>query len=161
MSAPRKTSWCRLPLALVLFSLLAAGCTGDTVVVARPAPSAVPVEIEVEVYDPASGGVWQDVGVRVVESWQEWSGLRLGTTRPDLFVLTDRNGLVYLSPQLLADYDVGFGEDALGRAIVGPQYDRDEAVVLIEVFAPGFASRLVEVQVDWDQPYTFVSVPFR
>ena len=137
-------------------------CTVEetTVVVPGDNPDPVPVEIEVEVYDPVTNGVWENVGVRVVEAWNEWSGRVVESPYGD-FYLTDVNGLAYISPEGLADYEVGFAINGQGQALLGYEPDRDEATVLIEVFADGFDSVFVEVELTWDQPYRFVSVPFR
>ncbi len=148
-------------LSLVLLAVFPVACCCDDPYDDHP-PQALPVpaEIEVEVYDPVSNGVWEGVGVRVVEAYQEWSGCICGTTRPNLFLTTDRNGLVYLSPTVLAEFDVGFALDTGGRAILSPRFDADQAVVTLEVFADGFQSVLVDVPLSWDQPYAFVAVPF-
>ncbi|MBK8976036.1 MAG: hypothetical protein IPM29_08925 [Planctomycetes bacterium] len=148
-------------LSLFPVLLLALGSCGPRrhLVIVDPLEPAR-VEIEVEVYDPVTGGVWENVGVRIVEAYNEWSGCICPTTRPDLFLLSDRNGLAYFSPQLIAEFDVGFAEDGLGNALLGYQSDRDEAVVRIEVFAVGFRSVFVDVPLTWDEPYRFVSVPF-
>jgi hypothetical protein len=149
-------------LTKVLFALLAVGlpacsdCCDDPVRYAEPRP----VEIEVEVYDPVTGGVWEGVGVRLVQADQEWSGCTCVSPYPDDFALTDRSGLRYFSPFAIAAYEVGFPVDAAGRAVLGPDIFEDEALVLCEVWAPGFDPVFVEVPLSWERPYRFVSVPF-
>src|SRR5690606_37988288 len=98
-----------------------------------------------EVFDPVTNGVWENVGVRIVEAWNEWSDCRCPTTRPDEFLLTDASGLVYFAPEDIAWYDVGFAEDVDGRAVLGPGVHEDEASVLLEVWAEGFAPVFVQV----------------
>lgn len=119
-----------------------------------------PAEIEVEVYDPVTGGVWENVGVRIVQADQEWSGRTVVSPYPDDYALTDPTGLVYFSPFSIAAYEVGFLLDAAGRAVIGPDIDEDEAYVLLEVWAPGFDAVYAEVRLTWGEPYRFVSVPF-
>lgn len=142
----------------VVFLLAACHDDCDDIIYPPPAPSAV--EIEVEVYDPISGGVWQDVGVRIVQADQEWSGGTYVSPYIDAFAFTDPTGLVYFSPFAIASYEVGFVTDSSGRAVLGPEFDQDQASVLIEVWAPGFDAVYAEVPLGWRNPYRFVSVPF-
>ncbi|MGA1608012.1 MAG: hypothetical protein ACO4CT_13595, partial [Planctomycetota bacterium] len=76
------------------------------------------MELEIEVYDPFTGGVWEGVGVRVVQADQEWSGCVCVSPYANDFALTDRTGLAYFSPFALAAAEVGFVEDAAGRAVL-------------------------------------------
>jgi hypothetical protein len=117
-----------------------------------------PVSIEVEVYDPITNGVWEDVSVRIVESWQEWSGCVCVSPYEDWY-LTDFNGRVFLDEVDLAWADVGFLEDGYG-AVLHPRFDEDEAVVTLELDAVGFAPVFVDVTLRWDQPDVFIEVPF-
>jgi hypothetical protein len=142
-------------LPLLLLSACSDCCTE---VVREPAPRAV--ELEIEVYDPFTGGVWEGVGVRIAQADQEWSGCVCVSPYANDFALTDRTGLVYLSPFGLAAAEVGFVEDAAGQAVLYPGAFEDEADVLLEVWAPGFDPVFVEVSLSWGQPYRFVSVPF-
>lgn len=145
-------------VAPLLFALSGCSdCCNDRLV-PRPAPR--PVEIEVEVYDPLSGGVWENVGVRIVQADQEWSSSTVVSPFPDDFALTDAAGLVYFSPFAIASYEVGFLLDEAGRAVLGPDVDEDEAYVLLEVWAPGFDPVFAEARLSWSEPYRFVSVPF-
>ena len=57
------------------------------------------VSIEVEVYDPVTNQVWQDVGVRIVEAEQEWARRTFVNNDPDAWYLTDENGVVYFAPR--------------------------------------------------------------
>lgn len=122
-------------------------------------PSPRPVSIQVEVYDPVTNYVWENVAVRVMEADQEWSGLTYTSPYVDWY-LTDRDGLVYFDEYMLADATVGFPEDPHGAAMIGPRSFEDEASVWLEVAADGFTPVLVEVQLSWDQADVFVSVPF-
>ncbi len=143
--------------ALLLLPLSACSdCCTETVY--EPPPRAV--ELEIEVYDPFTGGVWEGVGVRVVQADQEWSGCVCVSPYADEFALTDRTGLAYFSPFALAAAQVGFVEDAAGQAILYPGAFENEADVLLEVWAPGFDPVFVEVPLSYGQPYRFVSVPF-
>ncbi|MEY4673048.1 MAG: hypothetical protein RL148_832 [Planctomycetota bacterium] len=117
------------------------------------------VTVLVEVYDPITNFVWEDVGVRVVSAWQEWSNATYTNPVVD-YELTDQYGEAYFDSFDMALANVGFKEDAHGRAVVGPWEDIDDAVVTLEVYAPGFVPVLVNVPVSWDQPRVFVSVPF-
>ena len=56
----------RALLAVLLLLPLSACSDCCTEVVSEPAPRAV--ELEIEVYDPFTGGVWEGVGVRVVQA---------------------------------------------------------------------------------------------
>jgi hypothetical protein len=126
--------------------------------VARPA-SPRPVSIEVEVYDPITNLVWENVSVRVVESWQEWSGCTCSSPWLDWY-LTDASGRVFLDEFVLADAEVGFLEDGNGRALLESYSDEDQATVLLEVDAVGFVPVYVEVALRWGEPDVFVAVPF-
>lgn len=154
--------WIGAVVLPVLFGLSACcnTCDDDYYYYAPP-PEPRPVEMEVEVYDPVSGGVWENVGVRIVQADQEWNSCTCVSPLVDEFELTSVNGLVYFSPYALAFYDVGFALDSAGKAVLGPDLENDEASVLIEVFADGFDSVFAQVDLSWEQPYAFVSVPFR
>ena len=117
------------------------------------------VSVLVEVYDPTTNFVWENVSVRVVEADQEWSGCTCVSPFEDYY-LTDRDGRVLLDEFVLADADVGFLVDGAGRAVLGPGFDEDEALVVLEVSGPGFATTFVEVFLSWDEPDVFVEVPF-
>lgn len=117
------------------------------------------VSILVEVYDPATNLVWENVSVRVVEADQEWSQCTC-TSPYDDWYLTDNTGRVLLDEYVLADADVGFQVDANGRAILGPRRDEDQATVVLQIDALGFVPAIVEVPLSWDQPDVFVEVPF-
>jgi hypothetical protein len=124
----------RLALAFVVaLSLAAGGCKRHGHHHHPPVLSPRAVSIELEVYDPD----------------------------PDAWLPTDRDGLVFFSPRDLADARVGFVEDAYGQAVLEPDYDGDEAYVLLELWAPGHASVFVEVHLTWDDPHVFRSVAFR
>lgn len=117
------------------------------------------VSILVEVYDPVTNYVWENVSVRIVEADQEWSGCTCVSPYEDWY-LTDATGRVLLDEYALADAEVGFLVDDFGRAILGPRRYEDEALVVLEVDAVGFAPVYVEVPLRWDQPDVFVEVPF-
>lgn len=117
------------------------------------------VSILVEVYDPVTNLVWENVSVRIVEADQEWSQCTCVSPFTDWY-LTDATGRVLLDEFLLADAEVGFAEDGSGRAILGPQRDEDEATVVLEIDAVGFVPVIVEVPLRWDTPDVFVEVPF-
>jgi hypothetical protein len=146
-----------LPLAFA--ALLLSSCCDDDcdddVVAAEPRP----VSILVEVYDPVTNLVWENVSVRVVEADQEWSNCSC-TSPVETWFLTDVTGRVLLDEYLLAAADVGFLEDGNGRAVLGPHAAEDEATVLIEVDAVGFTPVRVAVPLRWDRPDVFVEVPF-
>ena len=152
----------RTVLAALFCSAALTACGGGRdrgpVVVVPAAPR--PVSIEVEVFDPVSGFVWQDVGVRVVEAYNEWSNLFVETPLVDAFYYTDENGLVYLDEFLIADAAVGFAEDIGSGAILESLSGRDEATVTLEVWGPGFTPVFVDVVLTWDEPDVFISVPF-
>ncbi|MBL9078486.1 MAG: hypothetical protein JNL08_13335 [Planctomycetes bacterium] len=149
-------------LRTVLFlSLLvaAAGCRrGDSRADLRE-ESPRYVSILVEVYDPATNLVWENVSVRIVEADQEWSQCTCESPYEDWY-LTDGNGRVLLSEADLAYAEVGFQEDGAGRAVIGARRDEDQATVVLEVDALGFVPKLVVVPLSWDQPDVFVEVPF-
>jgi hypothetical protein len=147
-----------LPLALFLLS---SACSSDCDdYYAPPPPPPRPVSILVEVYDPVTNMVWEDVSVRVVEADQEW--LRRTVVSPYVdWYLTDASGRVLLDEYILAYSEVGFAEDGVGRAMIGSLYDEDEATVVLEVFAVGYMPVIVEVPLRWDLPDVFVEVPFQ
>lgn len=149
----------RFPLAVVVSSVLVAcGHRAHSHAVARPAEPR-PVSILVEVYDPTTNLVWENVSVRVVEADNEWSGCTCISPWDDWY-LTDDRGQVFLDEHVLAAADVGFREDGAGRAVLWPYRDEDEATVLLVVDAEGFAPVYVEVPLRWDEPDVFVAIPF-
>lgn len=146
--------------AAALFLLVAAGCGRShhhhpTIRYEDPRP----VSILVEVYDPVTNLVWENVSVRVLEADQEWSGTTYASPFEDWY-LTDASGRVFLDEYVLAAADVGFVEDGNGRAVLRPERDADQALVVLEIAADGFATVLVEVPLSWDEPDVFVEVPF-
>lgn len=120
----------------------------------------VPASILVEVYDPVTNFVWQNVGVRIVEADQEWANWIYQNPFEDWY-FTDAAGQVLLTEYDLAFADVGFRQDANGRALIFPRAFEDQATVLLEVWADGFDPVFVEVDLCWCQPDVFVAVPFR
>ena len=148
---------------LSLSSLVLLGACGDSYhtheapIVHTEAPR--PVSILVEVYDPVTNFVWENVSVRVVEADQEWSNCTCSSPYLDSF-LTDSSGRVLIDEYLLAEAEVGFLEDGAGRAMLGPGIHEDEATVVLEIFAAGFMSVFVEVPLSWDVADVFVEVPF-
>ena len=119
-----------------------------------------PVSIEIEVYDPKTNRVWENVDVRIIEVEHEWSGCLCKNPKQNDFYKTDRDGIVYFSPELLAISDLGFLEDDRGRAVLSPDYLEDEATVYVEISAPGLGAVYERIELDWDQPRVFVSIPF-
>ena len=117
------------------------------------------VSILVEVYDPVSNLAWENVSVRIVEADQEWSGCTCVSPFEDWF-LTDASGRVLFDEYMLADAEVGFLEDGNGAAVLSSAYGEDEAVVVLEVDAVGFAPVIVEVPLRWEEPDVFVEIPF-
>ncbi len=145
-------------LLLPLLALAAASC-GHTHHDPAPVASPRPVSILVEVYDPITNFVWENVAVQVLEADQEWSGCTCVSPYQDLYY-TDVEGRVFLDEFALALAEVGFAEDGAGRAMLWPGRYEDEATVVLEVSAPGFVPVIVEVPLRWDQPDVFVEVPF-
>lgn len=149
-----------LPPVLLASLLTLAACGGST---AEPVPVAVPgpapVSILVEVYDPATNWVWENVGVRIVEADHEWSNHTCVNYWEDWYP-TDSNGQALLTEYDLAWAEVGFREDYAGRAVIGSRWFEDEATVLLEVWADGFAPVYVEVALCWCEPDVYVAVPF-
>lgn len=146
--------------ALAVIPLLAACGSRRSPVLIVNDPDPVPVSIEVEVYDPVTNFVWQDVGVRVFDSYQEWSDTIVESPYFDFWQYTDRDGLVFFDECWLGDADVGFIEDRDGCALLLPDVFEDEAVVLLELDGLGFAPQYYEVDLSWDVPDVFVSLPF-
>ena len=116
--------------------------------------------LEVEVFDPITGFVWENVGVRIVEVEHEWSGCLCPNPIKDDWFFTDEFGTVFFDSEDLGATDIGFLLDSHGRAVMSPDELEDEAIVLLEVFAPGFGSVFQEVDLSWDEPRVFVSIPF-
>ena len=152
----------RLPaaaLGLVLFAV-ATACSDHhhhSTPVQNPAPR--PVSILVEVFDPITNFVWQNVSVRVAEADQEWSQ-STATSPIEDWHLTDGTGQVLFDEFELAFANVGFQEDGNGAAIIGPRSFEDEATVVLEVDAIGFTPVFFEVPLSWLQPDVFVQLPF-
>ncbi len=150
-------------IPLLLLSLVACHSnTKETVVVQTPAVIKVErrVGLDIEVYDPATGLVWEDVGVRIVEASHEWSGCICETPLVDDFYYTDNQGLVLFDSVDMAHADVGFQLDANGHAVMAPHEAEDEAVVLVEVWAPGFSPVFYEIDISWDDPVPVLSLEF-
>ncbi|MFN7588707.1 MAG: hypothetical protein ACK501_11595 [Planctomycetota bacterium] len=150
-----------LVVSSCLFTLLSAcgGGGGRRAPVQVPPPPPRPVSILVEVYDPVTNFVWQDVSVRVVESFQEWSGVIYPSPFFDIY-LTDATGRVFLDEYQLAFVEVGFVEDGNDRAMLSSDLAQDEAVVTLEISGAGFVTVYVDVPLSWNQPDVFVEVPF-
>lgn len=147
-----------MSLSLAFAALALAACHGhETTATLRPATPR-PVSIEVEVYDPITNLVWEGVSVRVVEAYHEWSGCNCESPYIDWY-LTDVNGRVFFDEATLAYAEVGFLEDPYG-AVINPHRDQDEATVLLEIDAIGFAPVFVEVTLRWDDSDVLVEVPF-
>jgi hypothetical protein len=144
---------------LLLLAVAACECDDHDDHLVVPPPEPRPVSILVEVYDPVTNLVWQDVSVRVVEADQQWCGCTYVSPFAEWY-LTDANGQVFLDEYVLAAAQVGFVEDPNGRAQLRPEPDADEALVVLEVAALGFTSVIVEVPLRWDTPDVFVEVPF-
>ncbi|HLU39007.1 MAG TPA: hypothetical protein VK081_06455 [Planctomycetota bacterium] len=144
---------------LAILAVTAAACSSRRTVVITPKPPRY-VEIEVEVYDPKTNGVWQGVGVRPVEAYHEWSRRTVPAGDPDLWLFTDETGRVLFDSAFLGDADLGFLEDQAGLAIIESDRDLDEAFVLLEIDALGFDRVFVDVPISWHQPSVLVSVPF-
>jgi hypothetical protein len=142
-------------LCLVLFAMV--GCTErKTTVLVLPA-ELEPVALEVEVYDPVTNFVWENVAVRIVEAEVSGAGGTFTNIFPDDWYFSDQNGLVFFDSYIFADAQVGFLIDALGQAVLDVG---ETARVVVELDALGFTSVVVEVFLTWDQPQLFVSVPF-
>lgn len=117
------------------------------------------MSILVEVYDPTTNFVWENVSVRVAEADQEYCGCTYASPFDTAF-LTDSSGRVLLDEFILAEARVGFLEDVNQAAVLGSESYRDEATVVLEVSADGFTPVFVEVPLRWDTPDVFVEVPF-
>ena len=150
-----------LTRSLSFFSLVAVtACGGHVHPVVAPAPLPREVFLEIEVYDPVTNFVWEGVDVRIVEGALEWSGLTIRNPDPNAWYVTDSFGTVLFDPIDVADARIGFVEDNFGNALLEPDFDRDEAWVLVEVHAPGFPTVLMDVQLTWDANDVFISIPF-
>ena len=149
----------RPQLPIILLAALLAGCHRGhaRAVVAVPQPRLV--SVLVEVYDPVTNFAWEDVSVRIVEADQEWSGCTCQSPYIDWF-LTDSAGRVLFDEYALAAAEVGFIEDATGAAVLPSEFDQDEATLVLEVDAVGFAPVIVEVPISWADPDVFAEVPF-
>lgn len=146
-------------LLLLLLAFAAVSCRrGNSHANLRPESPRL-VSILVEVYDPTTNLVWENVSVRVLEADQEWLQCTCASPYEDWY-LTDDTGRVLIDEYVLADADVGFQLDANGRAVLGPHRDEDEATVVLMVDALGFDPVIVEVPLSWAQPDVFVEVPF-
>ena len=152
----------RLPAAVLVLALATAtACSDhhhhDSGGVHIPAPR--PVSILVEVYDPITNFVWENVSVRVAEADQEWSQCTCVSPIED-WHLTNSSGQVLLDEFELAFAGVGFLESPQGRAVIGSRSFEDEATVVLEVDAIGFSPVFFEVPLSFAVPDVFVQVPF-
>lgn len=147
-----------LPLSVLAFAVACGHSHSNAHAVPRAAEPR-PVSILVEVYDPVTNLVWENVSVRIVEADQEWSHCTCASPYLDWY-LTDAAGRVLLDEYLIAAAEVGFVEDAAGRALLGPGLAEDEATVVLEIDAVGFMPVFVEVPLRWDLADVFVAVPF-
>lgn len=115
--------------------------TASAPTLTHPKSSAVEVPrdvaLQVEVYDPVTNFVWEGVGVRIVEGAMEWSGCTCPNPNQQDWYFTGFFGTVSYDAGDLAEAQIGFMEDAFGRAVLSPHPDEDEAFVLIELAAPG------------------------
>lgn len=145
------------PLGLLLACL---GACGHRTTVIAPQRSPRLVELEVEVYDPATNFVWEGVSVRVVEGFHEWSGCVCTNPDPSRWFETDETGRVLFDSVGLAEEDIGFRLDDLDRAIIEGDRDSDEAFILIELDAVGFDAVQFDVPITWRLPAVLVSLPF-
>lgn len=143
-------------LALSLCSLVSCSKIGGH----AAAPILRHVSLEVEVYDPISGYVWQGVGVRLLDATTEWSGLTIPNIQAGRIDYTDAYGTVYFDETDLADAQMGFAIDPYGRAVLDPDPLADEAWITVEVSSPGFPTVLATAYLSWDAPHCFVSIPF-
>jgi CheY-like chemotaxis protein len=127
----------RLFLLFLAAAMLLSACGGGSSRRSSQAALPRPVSILVEVYDPVTNFVWENVSVRIVEADQEWSGSTWINPRVEWF-LTDRFGQVFFDEFELARAQVGFRLDNAGRAVLGPERNEDQATVVLEVAAEGF-----------------------
>jgi hypothetical protein len=148
----------RLASLLALIALLAA-CGHRDDDPPPPPPEPNPVSILVEVYDPATNLALAGVRVRVIDAYQEWAGSYYESPFQDVFV-TDASGQVFLDEYLLAFQDVGFREDANGRAMLFPGVLEDEAFVLLEVDADGSPPLFYEIPLSWALPDVAYGLPY-
>lgn len=144
---------------LCLAALASCGHRHDHAHVVPAPPPPRPVSILVEVYDPVTNFVWENVSVRIVESEQEWSQCTCVSPYLD-WRLTDSSGRVYFDEYDLALAEVGFVEDVGGRALLYADAWQDEATVWLEIDAVGFSPILVPVSLRWSSPDVYVEVPF-
>ncbi len=142
-------------LGLLLLTLVACHKREHTTVVV--AAEERPVAIEVEIYDPTTNFVWENVAVRIVEAEVDGAGIGYANIIPDHWFFSDQNGLVYLDSFVFADAQIGFLINGAGQAVLE---FAEGARVVLQVDALGFTSVFVEVLLSWDQPQVFVSVPF-
>ncbi len=152
----------RFPTSLVVLACLSTGCHHGSSHGADPVrfEHDRPVTIEVEVYDPETNYVWQDVGVRLVQASQEWSGCVCTNPNRQDWYYTDDLGVAFFSPADIADADIGFRVDELGQAVISMHRDENEAIVLLEVWAEGFKPVLWQVEMTGEKSEVFVSIPF-
>jgi hypothetical protein len=148
-------------LASAFLSVALLGCHGHSHrhSVGKPDPRSA--SLEVEVYDPVTEFVWEGVSVRIVEGAMEWSGCVCPNPDQNEWYLTDGFGTVWWDSVALADTGIGFLEDSYGRAVLAPEYDADEAFVLIELAALGFPTVQYDILLSWDEPDVFVSIPYQ
>lgn len=101
-----------LPAAALLTLLPLAGCIEEEDCGCYYEPVPELVTVEVEVYDPVTNLVWENVGVRIVSAWQEWANATY-TNPVVVYELTDQTGVVFLD-----SYDLAVANVEIGRAHV-------------------------------------------
>jgi hypothetical protein len=148
-------------LVVPLLPMLLAACYGSVGVAYYDEPDPVPVSIEVEVYEPSTNRVWVNVGVRIVDAYNEWSDDWHTNPNPQDWRYTDDTGVARFSAHAIADANVGFKEDGYGQAVLDAEPENDEATVTLEIWAPGHEAVIVRVDLCWCYPYAWISVPFQ
>ena len=106
-------------LSTFSLALLAACHVDGPGAVIVTSPPARPVSILVEVYDPVTNQVWENVAVRVVQADQEWSQCTCPSPYQD-WMLTSSDGRVLFNEFDLAAAEVGFVLNRDGGAVLGP-----------------------------------------
>ena len=127
-------------IPLLLVTLVLSGCGRRNHSNPKPVAYDRLASLVIEVYDPDTNSVWEGVSVRIVEVEHEWSGRVVPNPIEDDWYVTGRDGTIEFTPKLLGMTNVGFFEDPFGRAVMSPDLDQDEAIVLIEVYGEGLGS---------------------
>lgn len=139
----------RRPVVLASLLLLVAGCGSGH---HHHLDDHSQVSLVVVVHDK-DGFAWENVEVRILEAWNEWSACVCKGKEPWSVDFTDRNGEVVFDPRTLALAELGFAEIPDGVAVLGSHHDEDEAILKLIVGHDSLGWVRVDVPLSFHDPH--------